>query len=88
MRIAVTPADQVLARLDVDLAARLGEDVDPRVEMIARADLSRFNGHLGQGDSTPTLPPAVVWLDDQTGEVVAVSEGPTSNGSTSENGLS
>lgn len=39
-RISVTPADQELARLDITLAERLGEDVDPRVRRIAEADLT------------------------------------------------
>lgn len=71
MRIAVTRADQEVARLDVLLADRLGEDVDPRVRLIADADLDI--GRRTQ-DQWPTDPDRqVIWLDGQTGEVVAVS---------------
>lgn len=72
MKIAVTPADQELARLDVLLAERLGEDVDPRVKLIADADLS-VAAPVGD-DSLPDAPgPRAVYLNDKTGEIVAVA---------------
>ena len=68
MKIAVTPADQAVARLDIKLAEQLGEEVDPKVRLIAEADLSIA--------SEEHLPEEVVsnsvFLDDETGEPVAV----------------
>lgn len=40
MKTAITRADQDIARLDVKLAERLGEPVDPRVKAIAELDRS------------------------------------------------
>lgn len=79
MRIAVTPADREVARLDVALAERLGEDVDPTVRLIAEMDLPAS----GRSSARPDLlGPRAVWLDDRTGEVVAVSvaTGPEGDG--------
>lgn len=73
-RIAVTPADQQLARLDVLLAERLGEEVDPRVAKIARADLSLVKT-LPDGGVPGALRPHGVWLDDESGEVYALRDG-------------
>lgn len=94
MRIGVSPADQVLARLDIDLAKRLGESVDPRVEMIARADLSSYDRHVARATPTGATHRPVVWLDTETGEVVDPSEDgqgtaeASSNGSASDGGPS
>lgn len=47
MRNRLTPADRALARLDVVLAERLGEEVDPRVRALAEAEFSlRDDGSL------------------------------------------
>lgn len=46
MKIAVTRADQDVARLDVALAERLGERVDPAIKMIA--DMDRSTLDVGQ----------------------------------------
>lgn len=73
MKIAVTPADQAVARLDVLLAQQLGEDVDPRVKFIAEAD---FAVPEHDDERLPDAPSSnVVYLDDTTGEVVAVGVG-------------
>lgn len=68
MRIAVTTADQAVARLNVSLAEELGEKVDPRVKVIAEADLTRRHSDT---DLPPPASAGTVWIDDQTGEVVA-----------------
>ncbi|MGB3827363.1 MAG: hypothetical protein WA962_01180 [Ornithinimicrobium sp.] len=75
MKIGITPADQQLAQIDVALAKRLGEAVDPRVELIARADSSRVNRHFATSTDSGSSSPVRVWLDEQTGDVVGV--GPT-----------
>lgn len=74
MRIAVTPADQELARLDVALAERLGEEVDPRVKIIADADLSPVHAESTTVDRLPDDAPSTdaLFIDDSTGEPVAV----------------
>lgn len=53
---------------------RLGAGVDPRVEMIAHADFSRVNGRFSRAETATGSAPARVWLDNETGEVVAVGE--------------
>ncbi len=94
MRIGVSPADQVLARLDVELAERLGESVDPGIKMIADVDLSGFTGYPGWSVASGGRRRTVVWLDMETGEVVDPTEDAqataqaSSNGSTSEEGPS
>lgn len=68
MRIAVTHADQELARLDVKLAERLGEEVDPKIKQIADADLS-----VADEDELPSdVVPGSVFIDDETGGPFAV----------------
>ncbi|MBA2695484.1 MAG: hypothetical protein H0U62_06475 [Actinobacteria bacterium] len=76
----------MLARLDIDLAKRLGESVDPRVEMIARADLSSYDRHVARATPTGATHRPVVWLDTETGEVVDPSEDGQGTAEASSNG--
>lgn len=69
--VAVTPADQLLARLGVDLAEYIGDDVDPRMRRLAQAD---FTPPARSVDQIPgTHGPTTVWLDNETGDPVAYS---------------
>lgn len=69
--LAVTPADQLLARLGVELAEHIGEDVDPRMLRLAQADLTP--PHQSPDQIPDTHGPTTVWLDDETGKPVAYS---------------
>lgn len=87
MKIGVSPADQVLAQLDVELAERLGESVDPGIKMIADADLSAFTGYPGWSIASGGRRQPVVWLDMEPGKVVDPSENAQDTMQTSTNGL-
>lgn len=55
MKTVITRADQDIARLDVELAERLGEPVDPRVKAIAEMDRSTLP--WVRRESAPVPPP-------------------------------
>lgn len=88
MRIGVSPADQVLAQLDIALAKRLGESVDPRIELIAHADLSSYGSQVARASAASSSRRPVVWLDTETGKVVDPSGDVSSNGSVAESSTS
>jgi len=62
MRTVITRADQNIARLDVKLAERLGEPVDPRVRAIAEMDPSTLPDNRRRDPHVRTAEVDLGWL--------------------------